>query len=179
MIYSQVFWFTGLSGVGKTTLANSAKEFFVQKGQRVLVLDGDNVRRELHRQLGFSPSDIKENNHLIAKLCQKHRSGTDIIFVPIITPYLESRRIARNMLLPGFYEIHLDADMDTLCKRDTKGLYSMAQQGKMKNLIGFSAKNVYEPPIQPDLYLDTSSISVDVTKNTFTEFVDSKINIKR
>ena len=178
MIFSQVFWFTGLSGVGKTTVANSVKEYFVQKGQHVLVLDGDNVRHELHRHLGFSPSEIKKNNLLIAKLCQKHRHETNIIFVPIISPYRESRSLARRMLNPGFYEIHFDADIETLCKRDTKGLYSMAQQGKMKNLIGFSAKNIYEPPIKPDLYLDTSSLSEEATKNSFIEFVASKINLK-
>ena len=83
MMYSQVFWFTGLSGVGKTTVANSAKEYFVQKGQRVLVLDGDNVRHELHRQLGFSPSDIKENkkDRLITNTVSHGSGGESLVSI--------------------------------------------------------------------------------------------------
>ena len=83
MIPSPVFWFTGLSGSGKTTMANSAKDYFEQKGYSVMVLDGDDVRQELHRHLGFSPLEIKENNLLIVR----HRQEIDIIFVPIISPY--------------------------------------------------------------------------------------------
>ena len=177
MIPSPVFWFTGLSGSGKTTMANSAKDYFEQKGYSVMVLDGDDVRQELHRHLGFSPLEIKENNLLIANLCQKYRLETDIIFVPIISPYRESRSLARNILNPDFYEIHLDADIDTLSRRDTKGLYLMAQQGKINNLIGVSKKNIYESSIKPDLYINTSNSSKEATKNTFIEFVASKINL--
>ena len=178
MIFSKVFWFTGLSGVGKTTVANSVKEIFEQKGYRVLVLDGDNVRQELHQHLGFSPSEIKQNNLLIAKLCRKHRCENDIIFVPIISPYRESRSLARSMLRPDFYEIHFDADIEILCQRDTKGLYAMAQQGKIENLIGVSGKNVYEAPVEPDLYLNTGSLSEEEATKSFTKFVDSKMDLK-
>jgi len=175
MILSPIFWFTGLSGSGKTTVANSTKEFFVQKGLNVHVLDGDIVRLELHRHLGFSPLEIKENNLLIAKLCQKYRFEKDMILVPIISPYLESRSLARSMLEPGFYEVHFDTDIETLFKRDTKGLYKMSEQGEIDNLIGVSKKNVYENPVKPDLYLDTASQSAVETKKKLIDFVASKL----
>lgn len=177
MMLSQIFWFTGLSGAGKTTMANLVKKHYRQKKYRVLVLDGDHVRSELHQHLGFSPPEIKKNNHLIANLCQKHRHETDMILVPIISPYRKSRRLARNMLQPGYYEIHFDADIGTLHIRDTKGLYRMAQQGKIDNLIGVSKKNIYEPPTKPDLYLNTSSQPATETLEEFINFIDSKMAI--
>jgi len=175
MMLSQIFWFTGLSGVGKTTIANLVKNHFKQKKRLVLVLDGDDIRSKLHKHLGFSPPEIKKNNQLIASLCQKYRHGNDIILVPIISPYRKSRSLARIMLQPGYYEIHFDADIETLHIRDTKGLYKMAQQGEINNLIGVSKKNVYEPPTKPDLYLNTSSQTTADTLGEFINFIDSKM----
>ncbi len=97
MTTARVFWFTGLSGVGKTTIAKIANFRLQKMGLKVLVLDGDVVRNELHRDLGFSKSDIEENNRLISEICVKKKKEYDIILVPIISPYKQSRSAAKKI----------------------------------------------------------------------------------
>ncbi len=166
-----IFWFTGLSGVGKTTLAECLRERLNKKQLKTSILDGDDVRKRLHRHLGFSEAEIKENNALIAGLCENERENADVVLVPIISPYAESRTKARERLSPGFFEIFIKADIPTLEKRDTKGLYAMARNGEMDNLIGYSEGAPYESPTSADLILDTSSTHVDDALNEFTDFV--------
>ena len=172
---ASVYWFTGLSGVGKSTIAVVAKSRLELMGLHVLILDGDIVRRELHRNLGFSESDIEENNRLISELCVKHRQEYDIILVPIISPFRRSRSAAKKKLGKGFYEIHLDADLNTLYKRDTKGLYKQARNGQIDNLIGVSKASRYEPPEHPDLRLDTVNYSKEESIKMFLQFIVSNI----
>ena len=150
-----VFWFTGLSGVGKSTIAEGTNFKLESIGVRTLILDGDAIRGEFHPNLGFSESDIKENNRIILELCIKHRHKYDIILAPIISPFRSSRYAARKKLGKAFYEISLYADLDTLHKRDTKGLYKLAREGKIDTLIGVSKKSKYEPPENADLYINT------------------------
>jgi adenylyl-sulfate kinase len=154
-----IFWFTGLSGVGKTTLANGLREALTEEGQQVLTLDGDDVRSRLHRHLGFSPEDIRLNNTLIAGLCEENRAGHDFILVPIISPYLDSRAAARCRLAPDFHEIHITADLEVLYARDTKGFYQAARENKMNNLIGVSANSPYEAPEFAELVIDSGTES--------------------
>jgi len=151
-----IFWFTGLSGAGKTTLATALRDRLEDEGRRVLVLDGDDVRNRLHRHLGFTPEDIRLNNELIAGLCEEMRADAGLILVPIISPYRESRQLARKRLAPKFYEIYIAAPLHTLQQRDTKGFYGAAMRGEMSNLIGVSAKAPYEPPENPDLTIWTN-----------------------
>ena len=170
-----IFWFTGLSGVGKTTLANQGRKRLNTQGFEVSVIDGDDVRNRLHRHLGFSESEIKENNNLIAGLCESERELVDIVLVPIISPYVESRARARKQLSPGFFDIHLFAKVSVLEKRDTKGFYCKARNGEMENLIGYSPSAPYEPPEMPDLVIDTGVTSVDKALNELTNFILAKI----
>ena len=97
MTDASVYWFTGLSGAGKSTIAEEAKSKLELMGLQILILDGDVVRQNLHYSLGFSKSDIEENNRLISKLCVKHRQEYDIILVPIISPYRKSRNSAKKI----------------------------------------------------------------------------------
>ena len=166
-----VFWFTGLSGSGKSTVAEAANTRFTQDGVKVLMLDGDDVRRRLHRDLGFSESDIKTNNSLIAELCEKNRRDYGVIIVPIISPFRSSRAAARRLLTPGYFEIYIQASVNIVRRRDVKGLYSMADRDEITNLIGYSPGSVYEPPTNADLTLPTGLKSEQTIIDTFCDFV--------
>ena len=174
MTSASVFWFTGLSGVGKSTIAKAAKSKLELMGLKVLVLDGDDVRQKLHHNLGFSESDIEENNRLISELCVKKQQEYDIILVPIISPFRRSRSAAKNKIGKNFYEIYFEADLKTLFKRDTKGLYKLARNGLIDNLIGVSKSTRYDTPKNPDLRLNTTNSSIEVSISTFIKFIESK-----
>lgn len=170
-----IFWFTGLSGAGKTTIATRAKSLLEAKGFSVLIIDGDDVRTQLHKHLGFTEGDIKENNALISQLCQKYRNDYDFIMVPIISPFRGSREKARELLQDGFYEIYLSIEMEKLIKRDVKGLYAKAKNNEIPNLIGFSGGVVYEPPKNPDLIICSGDESVESSVNSLFSFIVNKM----
>jgi len=155
MTRGRVAWFTGLSGSGKSTIAELAAAMLRARGLRVAVLDGDAVRERLHRHLGFSPSDIRENNRLVAGLCVDTLADHDVVLVPIIAPFRDARAEARRVIGDAFLEIHVRASLPELMRRDPKGLYRAAQAGTMTGLIGVAPEVPYEPPDQPDLVLDT------------------------
>ncbi|MFQ5671480.1 MAG: adenylyl-sulfate kinase [Nitrospinales bacterium] len=150
-----VLWFTGMSGAGKSTIAELAAERLKSEGFKASVIDGDQVRKNLHKHLSFSREDILENNRLIAQLCAQHLSGFDVILVPIISPYALGRRRAREIIGDTFFEVYIKASLEELIKRDTKGLYQKSMEGKMDDLIGFSPKSPYEEPQSPDLSINT------------------------
>ena len=154
---AQVFWFTGLSGAGKTTLAEAAAVLLEREGFSVLQLDGDQIRRQLHQGLGFSKDDIKKNNELIVELCIAQRDAYDAIFVPIISPFRESRALARARLIPGFHEIYANADLRCVVERDVKGLYAKAARGLIKDMIGYAPDCPYEPPLAPEFIVKTGN----------------------
>ena len=174
MKISNVFWFTGLSGAGKSTVAEGVKSRLNLIGMKVLIIDGDIIRDKITKNLGFNKFDIEENNRLISELCVKHRHEYDIILVSIISPFKSSRSAAKKKLDKGFYEIFFDVDLDTLHARDTKGLYKQARNGLINNLIGVSKTNVYEKPENPDLRLDTANYSKEESIDLFFEFVMKK-----
>ena len=165
-----VLWFTGLSGSGKTTVAKASAFVLESKGYRTLVLDGDEVRKRLHSNLGFSPDEIKTNNELIVGLCQKSREKYDVILVPIISPYMESRQKARNLLGAGFYEIYFDANLDCVMSRDAKGLYAKAKSHQIENMIGFSATNPYQAPANPDFTVYSGTQTAGESSRAFLDF---------
>ena len=175
MTRALVCWFTGLSGAGKSTVAEGVVARLEGEGLRVLNLDGDAVRTRLHRHLGFTEPEIKENNRLIAELCVKNRDTFDVILVPIISPYESSRRDARTRIGDGFCEVYCKADLSVVSARDAKGLYKKAERGEINNLIGYSPETVYEPPSAPDVVLDTSDQSPEQAINGLYWFVRSKL----
>lgn len=152
---ASVLWFTGLSGAGKSTIADGLKARLASEGLTVEVLDGDAVRESRNRQLGFNKADVKQNNRLIVERCRCDRDAYDVIIVSIISPYADVREYARETLTPGFFEIFVKADLDTVMARDVKGLYARAKAGELTNLIGYSDGAGYELPKEPDLALDT------------------------
>ena len=170
------FWFTGLSGIGKTTIANLTKVLVEKDGFRVLILDGDEVRKSTNAHLSFSPSDIKRNNELISKICLKKAADFDAILIPIISPYNSSRIKARKLLGNDFSLIYVKAKISTLEKRDTKGLYLKQRKGEIKNLIGLSKSNIYEVAKDYDLLLNTESDTSQVSSKKLYKFILTKFN---
>jgi adenylyl-sulfate kinase len=161
MTNTWVLWFTGLSGSGKTTIANKVSEELRRSGKSVVIYDGDVIRNTIHKDLKFTPEDIKENNRKIALLCRENTGLYDFILVPIISPFCESRAYARRLLSPFFIEIYLKTDLSECIKRDIKGLYKKALSGLIDNFIGVSPETPYEEPGNPEICLDTVKENVD------------------
>lgn len=173
---AQVYWFTGLSGAGKSTIAEGVCRHLEEDGIRVLVLDGDDIRKRLHRHLGFSEAEIKENNALVAGLCRDSRRDHGVILVPIISPYAVSRRDAGAMLDSGFFEVYCKADLQVVLKRDIKGLYAKARNGEIDNMIGLSPEAPYEAPENPDLTLETDSEKPEASISRLYDFVRENLS---
>ena len=167
-----VLWFSGLSGSGKTTIANELYQCLTKNEHRkVKILDGDVIRNTIHRHLGFSPEDINENNVLIAKLCVEYKNEYDVITVPIISPFIESRQKARRIIGDRFFEVYVKTSLETLIKRDPKGLYKKAQSGELSGFIGVDSSSPYEPPPKPDIVLDTEKEDVKCATRKLVEFL--------
>jgi len=153
-----VIWLTGIPGSGKTTLALELQKFYENKGIPIEILDGDEIRKTLSKDLGLSPEDRKEHNRrviFVAKILTKNGVTT---IVPLISPYRETRANARKEI-PDFIEIWVKTSVDECIKRDPKGLYKKALAGEIKNLTGLQAP--YEEPQNAELILDTEKHSVE------------------
>ena len=172
---AKIFWCTGMSGTGKTTLTSHAKIELEKHGLKVLIIDGDVVRKKYITQLGFNREDVKNNNLNVAEICLNERDKFDVIIVPIISNIETVRCTVRKLLSPNFYLIYLYADIASLKARDPKGLYKKADQGIIKDLIGYSNNNPYDIPEEFDLRIDTS-VESDLlrSKNMFTSFITNK-----
>jgi len=167
----KIYWFSGLSGVGKSSIAQATKKLLLKENFKVLILDGDDIRNKINIKLSFTPSDILENNRLIINICKKHSSQYDVILVPIISPYEKSRKLAKKLLGKNFYLIYIQASIEILKKRDTKGLYLQQERGEIDNLIGFSKINKYEKPHNFDLLINTQSESLTSSSEKLYSFI--------
>ncbi|MDP1901617.1 MAG: sulfate adenylyltransferase subunit CysN [Rubrivivax sp.] len=149
-------WLTGLSGAGKSTLANLLQSTLHAQGRHVYVLDGDNLRHGLNRDLGFTAADRVENVRRTAEVARLMVDAGLIVIVSLISPYRAERRLARELFAPGdFVEVFVDAPLQECERRDTKGLYAKARRGELKNFTGIDSP--YEPPEAPELHLDTTA----------------------
>lgn len=155
MSKARIFWFTGLSGSGKTTIATGLAEFLERRGKKVLLLDGDKIRVKINRHLGFSREDILLNNSSVIQMCKDGLLDYDYILVAVISPFSQSREKAREVLGKYFYEIYVKASLETLIQRDTKGFYQRALNGEIENFIGIDKNIPYVPPSKPEVIIDT------------------------
>jgi adenylylsulfate kinase len=157
---SAVLWFTGLSGAGKSTLANALEHRLHTEGIRTYLLDGDNIRHGLNRDLGFRPADRAENIRRIAEVAKLFVDAGTLVMTAFISPYREDRDLARGLLAPGeFIEIYVNCALETCEQRDPKGLYQKARTGEIREFTGISAP--YEPPLSPELIVDSDQQSIE------------------
>ncbi|PLZ02048.1 adenylyl-sulfate kinase [Burkholderia sp. WAC0059] len=150
-----VLWFTGLSGAGKSTLANLVEKQLHALGRSTYLLDGDNVRHGLNRDLGFTDADRVENIRRVAEVARLMVDAGLVVLVSLISPFRADRRLARELLAPGeFVEIFVDTPLDVAEARDPKGLYKRARRGELKNFTGIDSP--YEAPEAPEIRIDTT-----------------------
>lgn len=166
-----VLWFTGLSGSGKSTIACALKEYLELVGKKVKILDGDDVRSTLHEHLGFTPEDIKENNFLIAKLAKEQMKDFNFILIPIISPFRDSRILAKKIIGETFIELYVECSENIRVARDPKGLYRLAQSGTLSNLIGYRDGVVYEVPEKYDIKVNTDTKTITENINHIISFI--------
>ena len=156
-------WYTGLSGSGKSTIAREVEKKLFEMGVKTYVLDGDNVRHGLNKNLGFSPEDRTENIRRIGEVAKLFVDAGMVVMTAFISPYKADRDQVRNILEDGeFVEVYVEADLETCEERDPKGLYKKARAGEIKEFTGISAP--YEAPENPELVVNTTE-ETDVEKN--------------
>ncbi|KGG13207.1 MULTISPECIES: adenylyl-sulfate kinase [Prochlorococcus] len=157
---SVILWFTGLSGSGKSTLANAVNSALFEKGFATYVLDGDNIRHGLCKDLGFSNSDREENIRRISEVSKLFLDAGIIVLTAFVSPFRSDRNKARELVDTGdFVEIFCTADLKVCEERDTKGLYSKARKGEIKDFTGISSP--YEEPLSPELKIPTGTQNLD------------------
>ena len=152
---SCVVWLTGLPGAGKTTIAKILEDELRKRQLKVEVLDGDELRRNLSPELGFSKNDRELHAKRVAYISWLLSKNGIIAIVALISPYRSFRQYARDLIGKGFLEVWVKASIETCRKRDPKGVYKSAEQGKISNLTGI--QDPYEPPLNPELILNTEN----------------------
>lgn len=151
-------WFTGFSGSGKSTLASLLHQNFQASGMRSYILDGDNIRQGLSKDLGFSDADRVENNRRVAEVACLMVDAGLIPIVSFISPFRADRLAARQLFKPDqFIEVFVDTPFEECERRDVKGLYAKARSGQLKQFTGLDSP--YEPPLSPEVHVRTSGCS--------------------
>lgn len=155
-----VLWFTGLSGSGKSTVANAVESKLLSLGKHSYLLDGDNVRHGLNKDLGFSDADRIENIRRVGEVAKLFVDSGSIVLTAFISPFISDRNQARSLLNDGqFLEVFIDTPLAVCEQRDPKGLYKKARAGQIKNFTGIDS--AYEPPKNADIHVHTENKSVE------------------
>ncbi len=155
-----VIWFTGLSASGKSTIANALDVELNKRGLRTYILDGDNVRMGLNKDLGFSPESRKENIRRISEVAKLFADSGTIVMTAFISPYREDRKSAREVIGSDYVEVFVNTPVEECINRDPKGLYKKAIAGEIKGFTGIDAP--YEEPLNPEINLENLSIEKSV-----------------
>jgi bifunctional enzyme CysN/CysC len=167
-----VLWLTGLSGAGKSTIANLVEKKLLALGKHTYLLDGDNVRHGLNRDLGFTDEDRVENIRRVAELSKLMVDAGLIVLVSFISPFRAERRLARGLFEPReFHEVHVDTPIAVAETRDPKGLYKKARRGELKHFTGIDSP--YEAPEHPEIYLDTTKLSPEQGAEAIVEYLQN------
>lgn len=168
-------WLTGLSACGKSTIAMALEQVLIQRGRLSYVLDGDNIRHGLNKNLGFSPEDRTENIRRIGEVAKLFVDAGLICITSFISPYRADRDLVRELMKEGeFIEVHVDAPVEVCAERDPKGLYKKAMAGEIKGFTGVSPDAPYEAPSNAELHIKTDEKSVEESVQTILDYLDSK-----
>jgi adenylylsulfate kinase len=166
-------WFTGLSGSGKSTLANLLEKALWERGVRAFVLDGDNIRHGLNKDLGFSPKDRTENIRRIGEVAKLFTEAGVINVTAFISPYRADRDLVRGVMKAGdFIEVYVHCDLDECERRDPKGLYKKARAGQIPEFTGISAP--YEAPEKPELTVNTTKETPEQSVAHLLSYLEKK-----
>lgn len=165
-----VIWFTGLSASGKSTLAGALEEILTAQGYHTYLLDGDNVRHGLCKDLGFSDADRAENIRRVGEVAKLMADAGLIVMAAFISPFQVDRRMVREILPAGqFVEVFMDASLEVCKERDPKGLYIKAERGEIKQFTGIDSP--YESPPEPEVHIDAGRISVPQGINLLLDYL--------
>lgn len=166
-----VLWFTGLSGSGKSTVANSVESCLMNLDKHSYLLDGDNVRHGLNNDLGFSEEDRVENIRRIGEVAKLFVDSGCIVLTAFISPFISDREKVRKLFSKyQFLEVFIDTPLEVCEQRDPKGLYKKARAGEIKNFTGIGS--VYEAPVKPEIHVKTMHYSVDECARQVVEYLD-------
>ncbi|WP_133510797.1 adenylyl-sulfate kinase [Candidatus Thiosymbion oneisti] len=165
-----VIWFTGLSASGKSTLAGALEWILTAQGYHTYLLDGDNVRHGLCKDLGFSDTDRTENIRRVGEVARLMADAGLIVMAAFISPFRADRQIVREILPPGqFIEVFMDASLEVCKERDPKGLYIKAERGEIKQFTGIDSP--YEVPLEPEVHVDADRLSVPEGINLLLDYL--------
>ncbi len=167
---SCIIWFTGLSGSGKSTLANALESRLYEMGYHTYLLDGDNIRHGLNRDLGFSDIDRIENIRRIGEVAKLFVDSGTIVITAFISPFINDREQVRNLVAKyEFIEVFVDASLEVCESRDPKGLYKKARLGELKNFTGLDSP--YEKPINPELHIYNDKAEINTNIDTIISYL--------
>jgi adenylylsulfate kinase len=170
-----LLWFTGLSGSGKSTLANLVEMELHKKGLSTYILDGDNVRQGINKDLAFTPQDRSENIRRISEISNLMLDAGVVTLAAFVSPYIKDREAVKQIVGPDkFIEIYVNTTLEACESRDTKGLYKKARAGEIKNMTGISAP--YQAPTHPDLEVVTDGQTIQESVAVIMQFLNTKFN---
>lgn len=168
-----MIWFTGLSGAGKSTVANALDTLLLEHDRHTYLLDGDNVRHGLNRDLGFTDADRIENIRRIGEVGKLFVDAGLIVLSAFISPFRSDRQMVRNLFPVGeFVEVYISTSLNICEQRDPKGLYKKARAGVIKNFTGIDS--AYEAPVSPELVIDAGSMTVDESARMIYQFLKQR-----
>jgi adenylyl-sulfate kinase len=169
-----VLWLTGLSGAGKSTIAALFKSEQEGRGCLVRIVDGDDVRAMREVKLSFSPEDIRTNNRIIAEYVASIRDDHDYVVISVVAPFRSSRKLSREIIGGKYFECYINASIDEVIGRDTKGLYGKALKGEIEYFVGVDPRVPYEPPESPDIVLRTGMEAAQESAQKLIAFLEDK-----
>ena len=172
---SFLLWFTGLSGSGKSTIANAVEQALLQRGIHTYALDGDNVRKGLNNNLSFSPEDRKENIRRIAEVSNLMIDAGLVVLAAFVSPYKKDRANIKQIVnATNYIEIFVNTPLVECERRDVKGLYAKARAGEIQNFTGINAP--YEAPSHPDIEIDTTKVTVAEAVKIIIKHIENKLS---
>ncbi|MDN4492917.1 adenylyl-sulfate kinase [Ureibacillus aquaedulcis] len=171
--HSFILWFTGLSASGKSSIANALARVLFERGNQTFVLDGDNIRHGLNKDLGFDEDSRKENIRRIGEVSKLFVESGQIVLTAFISPYQEDRDVVRALVEDGeFIEVYVKCSVEECERRDPKGLYKKARNEEIKNFTGISAP--YEAPVNPEIVVDSENFSIEECAKQLIQILTEK-----